>query len=111
MNEHYPFQLPPLPYSYDALEPFLDARTVMLHHGRHLQAYVDQLNKALAGYPAYHRWSLERLISDNWRLPESIQLAVWQNAGGVLNHTLFFETMTHPRRQTPLPVTAKALER
>ena len=74
MNEHYPFQLPPLPYSYDALEPFLDARTVMLHHGRHLQTYVDQLNKALAGYPAYHRWSLERLISDNWRLPESCLL-------------------------------------
>ena len=110
MNEHYPFQLPPLPYSYDALEPFMDARTVMLHHGRHLQTYVDQLNKVLAGAPAYHNWSLERLIAENWRLPEAMQLPVWHNAGGVLNHTLLFESMAHPKQQAPLPVTARALE-
>lgn len=109
MNPHYPFRLPPLPYGVEALEPYMDAETVMLHHGKHLQAYIDHLNHALQPHPQYHFWGLNRLICDNRLLPPSIRRAVWDNAGGVLNHQLFFETMQPPKGQQPLPHTAQAI--
>lgn len=93
MNCHYPFELPPLPYVYNALEPHISAQTLTFHHDKHFAAYVDNLNKALADYPAYHSWSLERLIVENCRLPFQIQTTVWNNAGGVYNHFLYFDGM------------------
>ncbi len=93
MNEHYPFQLKPLPYSYEALEPYIDAQTVMIHHDRHLQTYVNNLNKALESYPEYHAMTLHDLIVRNKELPESIQTAVYNNAGGVYNHNMYFDIM------------------
>jgi Fe-Mn family superoxide dismutase len=64
---HYPFTLQPLPYAYDALEPYIDTLTMELHHDRHLKTYVDNLNAALKDYPEYQKWSLERLITQaNW---------------------------------------------
>jgi len=101
MNGHYPFENPPLPYAYDALEPYIDTLTMRLHHDRHLQAYVDNLNKALKGYPAYHGWTLERLLTGADSLPAGIRTAVLNNAGGVYNHVFFFDGMSgrESRRQ------------
>ncbi|MEM1484743.1 superoxide dismutase [Oscillospiraceae bacterium PP1C4] len=96
MNEHYPFQLAPLPYAYDALEPYIDTLTVSIHHDKHQATYVKNLNKALENYPAYQCWSLEQLICDCPQLPCDIQTAVQRNAGGVYTHELYFDGMTAP---------------
>lgn len=93
MNDHYPFELVPLPYPYNALEPYIDAQTMTLHHDRHLKTYVDNLNSTLEKYPAYHNWSLQRLIRENGRLPYQIQTPVRNNAGGVYNHNLYFSIL------------------
>lgn len=93
MNDHYPFELIPLPYDYQALEPYIDAETMEIHHDKHLKTYVDNLNKALKDYPWYHRWSLEQLLIHLDRLPVQIRTAVKNNGGGVYNHNLYFNTM------------------
>ena len=93
-NQHYRFGLMPLDYAYGALEPYIDERTMQIHHDGHLKTYVDNLNAALKDYPEYHGWSLERLImSANW-LPEAIRTQVKHNGGGVYNHNFFFSAMT-----------------
>lgn len=69
MNEHYPFTNPPLPYPYEAMEPYIDTLTMHLHHDRHLQTYVDNLNRILKDYPAYHQLSLEELLMYQKSLP------------------------------------------
>ena len=92
-KQHYPFKLVPLPYEYDALEPYIDAKTMELHHDRHLKAYVNNLNSALEGYPEYHTWDLGRLLTNvNW-LPADIRTVVRRNAGGVYNHEFFFSRL------------------
>ncbi len=95
MNEHYPFVNPPLPYAYDALEPYIDTLTMHLHHDRHLQTYVDNLNKALRDYPELQTWSLERLIYNADTFPEPVRTAIRNNGGGVYNHIFFFDGMTN----------------
>lgn len=95
MNEHYPFVNPPLPYAYDALEPFIDTKTMELHHDRHLQTYVDNLNNTLKDYPALQNWSLEQLIYNADRLPAAIQKSIKDNGGGVYNHIFYFNGMTN----------------
>lgn len=95
MNEHYPFVNPPLPYAYDALEPFIDTKTMHLHHDRHLQTYVNNLNNALKDYPALQSWPLEKLIYDADKLPAAIRQTVKNNAGGVYNHIFYFDGMTN----------------
>lgn len=94
MNEHFPFVNPPLPYDYDALEPFIDTKTMELHHDRHLQTYVDNLNKALKDYPDVQTWSLEELIENIEELPSEIQTPVRNNGGGVYNHIFYFDGLT-----------------
>ncbi|WP_373213784.1 superoxide dismutase [Ruminococcus sp. 5_1_39BFAA] len=96
MNNHYPFVNSPLPYPYDAMEPYIDALTMELHHNRHLQTYVDNLNKLLKDYPAYHRLSLEELLLYVKSLPENIQTGIQNNAGGVYNHILYFSCLKNP---------------
>lgn len=93
-NQNYPFQLEELPYAYDALEPYVDALTVQIHHDKHVQTYVDNLNKALEGSNDYHSWSLIDLLSKLDELPENIRIAVRNNGGGVYNHGLYFEGMS-----------------
>jgi Fe-Mn family superoxide dismutase len=96
LNTHYQFELPPLPYAYDALEPYIDTLTMQLHHDRHFQTYVDNLNAALKDHPDYQSWSLEKLLRNiNW-LPEEIRTTVKNNAGGVFNHAFYFANMTPP---------------
>jgi len=85
--------LPKLPYPVDALEPHIDARTMEIHHGKHHQAYVDNLNKALGGSPELAQRPLEQLLRDLNAVPESIRSAVRNNGGGHANHSLFWEVL------------------
>ncbi len=89
----YPFELPGLGYSPDALEPHIDARTMEIHHGRHHAAYTSNLNAALEGHPELHSKSAEELVADLSSLPAAIQMAVRNNGGGFLNHNLFWEVI------------------
>lgn len=101
LNATYPFELPPLPYAYDALEPYIDKETMHYHHDKHLKTYVDNLNKAIEGYPEYHSRTLEQLLSGLEELPDAIRAAVRNNGGGVYNHALFFDMMAPAGQQIP----------
>lgn len=88
------FTLPPLPYDYAALEPFIDAQTMTIHHTKHHQAYVDKLNAALASAaPDWFSKSIEQVVANYRSLPESIQTAVRNHGGGHLNHSYFWKMM------------------
>ncbi len=95
------FELPPLSYAFDALEPYIDKETMEIHHDKHHAAYVKNLNNALADYPQYQEWSLERLVTKYDELPEAIRTAVRNNAGGDLNHTMFWTMMKKGGGGTP----------
>lgn len=86
--------LPDLPYSFDALEPAIDARTMEIHYTKHHQAYVDNLNKALADFPKVAEKPLPELLSDLGKVPEKIRTAVRNHGGGHYNHSLFWRVMT-----------------
>ncbi len=86
-------ELPPLPYSHDALEPHIDTTTMQIHHGKHHQAYVTNLNKALESAPELASKSAEDLIKDLAAVPEAIRTAVRNNGGGHVNHTFFWKLM------------------
>ncbi|MGA0069471.1 MAG: superoxide dismutase [Miltoncostaeaceae bacterium] len=87
-----PFELPPLPYAFNALEPHIDATTMEIHHDRHHKAYVDNANAALAG-TAWENASVEDVLTSLGQIPEDIRTAVRNNAGGHYNHSLFWEIM------------------
>jgi Fe-Mn family superoxide dismutase len=88
------FTLPPLPYAHDALEPWIDKMTMEIHHGKHHQAYVNNLNKALEAAPGLASKSLDELLANHLAaVPESIRTAVRNNGGGVANHNIFWEIM------------------
>jgi len=93
MNQHYPFELVPLPYAYNALEPYIDELTMRLHHDKHLQTYVNNLNAALESYPELHNWTIEQLLYYSERVPEKIRTAVINNGGGVYNHEFYFANL------------------
>jgi superoxide dismutase, Fe-Mn family len=88
-----PFTLPPLPYPIDAMEPYIDARTMEIHHGRHHAAYVANLNRAVADFPDVAKMSLEDMLKDLNAIPEKIRTTVRNNGGGDLNHTLFWQML------------------
>jgi Fe-Mn family superoxide dismutase len=88
-----PYEVPPLPYDYSALEPHIDEQTMHLHHDKHHQAYVDNANKALAGTEWEDR-PVEAVLANLEILPEEIRTAVRNNAGGHANHSLFWEIMS-----------------
>jgi len=87
------FELPPLPYAEDALEPHVDARTMSIHHDKHHAAYTNNLNKALEGHSNLASKSIEELLGDLDSVPESIRTAVRNNGGGYANHSLFWQIM------------------
>src|SRR6516165_10301387 len=87
------YSLPPLPYPNNALEPWIDALTMEIHHDRHHKAYVDNLNKALEGQPALQAKPIEQLLREINQVPENIRTAVRNNGGGHANHTMFWEIM------------------
>src|SRR3990167_5611509 len=88
------FTLPKLPYAYDGLNPYIDAKTMEIHLTKHHQAYIDNLNKALQPYPELQNYSLDELLKKLKELPQVIQTVVQNNAGGHFNHSLFWEMMT-----------------
>jgi superoxide dismutase, Fe-Mn family len=88
-----PYSLPKLPFAVDALEPYIDARTMEIHHGKHHQAYVDNLNKALAGQSALARMPLDELLGKLNQAPESIRTALRNHGGGHANHDLFWKIL------------------
>ena len=87
------FEVPPLTYAYDALEPHIDDATMHLHHDKHHQAYVTNLNAALDKHPELAGKSAEELVKDPSAIPEDIKAAVRNNGGGHVNHTMFWEIM------------------
>src|SRR5437016_5191269 len=87
------YELPPLPYPKEALEPHIDALTMEIHHGRHHKAYVDNVNKAMAGNVALEAKSIEALISELGAVPENIRTAVRNNGGGHANHSMFWKLL------------------
>ena len=87
------YELPALPYAFDALEPHIDARTMEIHHGKHHAAYVTNLNKALEGHASLQQKSITELLSDLGSVPEGIRNAVRNNGGGHFNHSLFWKIM------------------
>ena len=84
------YELPPLPYPFDALEPHIDAKTMEIHHDKHHQAYITNANNALKDYPQLAAKPVEELIADLRAVPEAIRTAVRNNAGGHANHSFFW---------------------
>jgi superoxide dismutase, Fe-Mn family len=89
-------ELPQLPYAFDALEPHIDAQTMQIHHGKHHQTYVTNLNNALASHPDLQGKSVEELCKGLSSLPQDIQTAVRNNGGGHWNHSMFWRWMAAP---------------
>jgi len=86
-------ELPKLPYAYDALEPYIDAKTMEIHHTKHHQAYIDKLNAALEAHADLQKKSAEELVSDLNAIPEAIRTAVRNHGGGHANHSFFWNVM------------------
>lgn len=95
------FELKELPYAYDALEPYIDKETMMLHHDKHEKAYLDNLNKAIAKYPELYKKGLEGILKDLNSVPEDVRETVKNNAGGVYNHDFFWSIMSPEKDQNP----------
>jgi Fe-Mn family superoxide dismutase len=89
-----PHTLPTLPYAFDALEPHIDTQTMQIHHGKHHQAYVNNLNAALDKHAELHQKTLEALLMDIGAVPDDIRTAVRNNGGGHHNHSLFWTVMS-----------------
>ena len=87
------YELPKLPYPNDALEPHIDAKTMEIHHDKHHQAYITNLNKAIEGKPDLEGKSIEDLVSNLSAVPEDIRTAVRNNGGGHVNHSFFWQLM------------------
>lgn len=104
------FKLPELNYDYDALEPFIDEQTMIIHHTKHHQTYVDNLNKALEGHEKYQNMGIEELIVSSNELPDSIKTAVRNNAGGHINHTMFWNLMSPNGNSAPVGEIAKKID-
>jgi Fe-Mn family superoxide dismutase len=104
-----PFTLPPLPYPYDALEPHIDARTMEIHHTKHHQAYVNNLNAAIEKAPELANKSLDELMRGVNSLPESVRTAVRNNGGGHWNHSMFWQLMAPGKGGEPRGALADAI--
>lgn len=108
---NYPFQLPPLQYAFDALEPVIDAQTMQLHHDKHHQVYVDNLNNALKDHTEFHSKSLEEILQNINSVPEAVRTAVRNHGGGHYNHSLFWSLMKHKENNAPTGATLQTIEK
>jgi len=104
------FQLPALPYAYDALEPFIDAQTMTIHHTKHHQAYITNLNAAIEKHPELGGWSLSDLVAKLADVPEDIRGAIRNHAGGHWNHDLFWQVMAPKAGGEPKGALARAMD-
>ncbi|MDZ4818418.1 MAG: superoxide dismutase [Planctomycetota bacterium] len=105
------FVLPPLPYAYTALEPSIDAKTMMIHHDKHHAAYVKNLNDALKAHPQYYKQSIAEILGNLDKLPKDIQTTVRNNGGGHANHTLFWAIMGPKQGGKPTGKLAAAIDK
>ena len=105
------FQLPALKFSFDALEPVIDARTMEIHHDKHHATYVTNLNKALESAPELYKKPVEEILRDINKVPESIRTAVRNNGGGHANHTLFWEILNPGGARQPSGALKAELEK
>src|SRR5690242_9599785 len=103
------YELPPLPYDYNALEPYIDEETMHLHHDKHHQAYVTNLNNALQGQGQFGNLPIEELVRRLNEVPEGIRTAVRNNGGGHVNHTMFWEIMKPGGSKQPTGDLASAI--
>ena len=103
------YELPPLPYAHNALEPFIDEQTMQIHHGNHHQAYVKNLNAALEKSPELQGKPIEQLIADMNAIPEDIRTAVRNNGGGHANHAFFWTLMAPNAGGAPTGAVAEAI--
>lgn len=110
-EETYPFVNMPLPYAYEALEPYIDEKTMRLHHDKHLQTYIDQLNRALSNYTDLQNWTLKQLLENLFMIPKEIRTVVKNNAGGVFNHQFYFDGMKNPSAVIEQGLLKGAIER
>lgn len=99
------YELPKLPYAYDALEPYIDAKTMEIHYTKHHQAYITKLNAALEKHPEYQKVPLHELLAHINEVPEDIRVAVQNQGGGTINHTFFWQVM-RPAKKDNLPTGA-----
>ncbi len=105
-----PFTLPPLPYAPDALEPSIDKTTMEIHHGKHHATYVTNLNKALESAPELADAAIEKLLANNCaNVPENIRMAVRNNGGGHMNHSMFWQIMAPNAGGKPEGALAEAI--
>ena len=105
-----PFSLPPLHYAFDALEPHIDAKTMEIHHDKHHQAYVNNLNKAVAGHPELGKQTVEALVQNLSMVPEDIRTTVRNNGGGHANHSLFWLSLGKNNGAKPTGELGKAID-
>jgi len=105
------FELPPLKFAFDALEPAIDARTMEIHHDKHHATYVTNLNKALESAPEWTEKSIEEILKDINSVPEAIRTAVRNNGGGHANHSHFWEILTPGGKKEPAGGLLKELEK
>ena len=103
-------ELPPLPYDFAALEPHIDAQTMQIHHGKHHQAYVNNLNAALEKHTDLQKMSAEELLRNLGSVPEDIRPAVRNNGGGHVNHTMFWKMMAPNAGGPPSGGVAEAIK-
>ena len=106
----YPFKLPDLPYSFDALEPHIDARTMEIHHDKHHQGYTDKLNAALEKHSDWQDRSISDILRSIDSVPEDIRTAVRNNGGGYANHDMFWKIMSPNGGGEPGGELAKAID-
>ena len=110
-DQTYPFELPALEYDHDALEPVIDSETMKLHHGKHHQAYVDNLNKAVESQTDLHGKTLSELLGNLDALPEAARGAIRNNGGGHVNHSMFWKIMRLDQGGKPSGDLATAIDR
>jgi len=106
-----PFTLPPLPYAFDALEPHLDAQTMQIHHDKHHAAYVNNLNKAVAGRPELAKMSVEQLVGALDTLPAEVRVAIRNQGGGHANHSLLWTSLRKDGPAAPGGELAAAIDK
>ncbi len=111
MTDRYVFINTPLPYAYDALEPYIDTKTMHLHHDKHLQTYIDNLNAALKNQPRLQDLTLEELIRTADRLPRDVGIPISRNAGGVYNHRFYFDGMSPEPARYPVGRLGEAISK
>jgi superoxide dismutase, Fe-Mn family len=105
-----PYVLPTLSYAYDALEPFIDQKTMETHHGKHHKTYVDRFNAAIAGKPELEQFHAEDLLWNLDQIPEDVRVAVCNHGGGAVNHSLYWDIMGPKAGGEPVGTVAEAIK-